>query len=269
MSEKKLVYGRCDLGYEYAVIGVVRLVVLGGEPGVHRVARLVREGGHVVVVAVVVEKNIRLGVGAACAERAAALASGGVNVNPALFGKAGLKGVVILVTVDLYGIEHLLNSLLIAVLTGERADEGGVDVVEVELVKAEHLALECVVVVEGLKTRLDRLYKVVIDLGSNLVLEGRCGEGVLEAARPCKGRFLSDTAVKQGGKGVGKLAVGSVHLLECRHTDAALGGAEVDAVARICELNALSVLALDLAESHIRVCKNASDIIVRAEAVTE
>ena len=269
VSEKKLVYGRCNLGNEDAIAAVVGLVVLSGEPGVHRVARLVSEGGNVIVIAVVVKKNVGLAIRTACAECAAALALGGVNVYPALFGKTLFKGVVVLVAVNLNGLENVVYRFLIAVLTGERANEGSVDVVKVELVKAEDLALKLVVIVKGLEAALNGLYKVVVYLGGNLILVGGCGERVLVMASLCKGRFLSDAAVKQGRKGVGELTVGAVHLLECAHTDTAVGGADVDTVACIGKLNALAVLGLDLAELHIRVCKDASDIFVRVKAVAK
>ena len=58
MSEKKLVNGRGNLGNEDTVATVVRLVILGGEPGVHRVSRLVCKGWYIVKLAVVVKKDI-------------------------------------------------------------------------------------------------------------------------------------------------------------------------------------------------------------------
>ena len=269
VSEKKLINGRSNLGNEDAVARVVCLVVLGGEPGVHRVSCLVSEGGNIVIVAVVVKKNVRLAVGTACAERAAALASGGVNVYPTLFGKTLFKSVVILVAVYLYGFKHVVYSLLVAVLARKRANKGSVNVVEVKLVKSENLALEGVIIVKRLKPRLNGLYKIVIDFGSYLVLEGGCGERVLVVARLCKSSFLSDAAVKHGCKGVCKLTVGAIHFLKCSHTNAAIGGTEVDAVGSIGKLNALALLVSDLAKSHIRVCEYASDIVVRAEAIAK
>ena len=84
-----------------------------------------------------------------------------------------------------------------------------------ELLNAENVSLESIVVVERGKSLVNVVYKIVVNFGSNLIVERGRSNGIIVAANLRKRSSFTNHRVEDGGKGVAELTVGLIELSEC------------------------------------------------------
>ena len=215
----------------------------------------------------IVHENIGFRGGTARAEGASSLASARIYVNPALFRKTFAQSIIIFVTVNLYGFKNFFNRLFIRILSVQFSDKGGINVIKVQFLQSENLLLQRIIIVKNGERAVDGIDQIVVDLGSNLILEGGSRQRVLEILNLCKRCVFLDHRVHHRTKGISELLIGLVKSGECRFTNLAVAAHQIACVACIGQFHSRTVLVLDLAEAHIGIDENIADFIGRANAV--
>ena len=213
LDEQVLIDGGCDLGHEQRVIRVLRRLMLAGAPAVHGVAHLVGQGGNTVQRTAEVQQDIGVGVIAAAGVSTAALATVGINIDPALV--VGFLHVLLVVLAQGgNGFQHHLLGGLVGVGLLQVADQRSVDIVEMQLVHAQHLFAQADVTVHGGHVLADSGNQVVVDFhGHVLPCHGHSAGGLVVAGAGLGGGSLDGTGVG-GGHGVDVLAVALIEAVE-------------------------------------------------------
>ena len=187
--------------------------MLAGAPAVHGMAHLVGQGGNTVQRAAEVQQDIGVGVIAAAGVSAAALAAVGINVDPTLV--VGFLHVLLVVLAQgSNGFQHHLLGGLVGVGLLQVTDQRGIDVIEMQLVDAQHLFAQADVAVHGGHVLADGGDQVVVDLhGHILPCHGHGAGGLIVAGAGLGGGSLDSTGVGSG-HGVDVLAVALVEAAE-------------------------------------------------------
>ena len=267
VRHKELVNGGCNLGYKNGVARVVGLVVVVGEPRVHRVSCLVSEGGNVIKLVGKVEQDVGLGAGCAGGECAASLAAAGEYVYPSLFAQTCAQIGLVLFAKHLNGLKDFLYCLLIGVFGIDITHQGGVDIIQVEIGKTENLFFEIVVIIQNRQACIYGIDKVVVNNGGDLIVEGGGGDGIGKVADlGARGGFLYSCLVKVC-KGVCKLLVGLIGAIKCRLAHTAVLAHQVCYVVGIGDLYLFAILTANFAKAQVGVGKDAANARVRAKCI--
>ena len=147
VDEQRLVERGGDLGDEDRVIGGGVGLRLCREIALHRVAQLVGQRAHVVVLAVVVDQHVRVDAEDAVRVGARTLAVVREQVDPAL-GECLLDGGRVLVAERLHRVEHELLRVFRRVREVHRRHERRVEIVVVQLVHAHHALAQLQIAME-------------------------------------------------------------------------------------------------------------------------
>ena len=267
VRHKELVNGRSYLCHKNGVVRVVGLVVVGGEPSVHRVSCLVCEGGNVIELVGIVEQNVRLCSGSSRRERAASLAAARIYVNPSLFAKTCAQVGFVFFAKYFNGLENFFNCLFVGVFAIDVPHQRCVNIVQVQALQTENLFFEIVIIVQNRETFTHCADEVVVDNGSYFITKGGSGNGAFKIANFCSGGCFLYSALVHSCKGVCKLLVGLIYAIECSLAHSAILTHQVHNVVTIGDFNLFALRVADLAKTKVRVCKDAANAGVRTERV--
>ena len=177
------------------------------------VAHLMRQRGDAVQRAAEVQQDIGVGVIAAAGVRTAALAAVGVNIDPAL-GKRLADGFGVILAQGSNSLQHHFLRGFVGVALIQIADQRGVDIVEMQLLHAQHLLAQADVAVHRGHMLAHGGNQIVVDLGGNVLpCHGHSAGGFIVAGVCFRHRSLDRTGIG-GGKGVDVLAVALVEAAE-------------------------------------------------------
>ena len=221
---------------------------------------LVGKGEHAVESVLVVEQHIGVRLGRAARICAAALADVLVYVYPAV-AEALPEDVGIVLTQNGKSVEYGGLCLLEAYLLGGVGDDGGIHVVHMQLVHAQHFLAQGNVAVHLVKIRVDRLDEVGVDLDGDLGPVKGGLDGAAVAACVGEEAQLLELCVQCGGYGILVLAYAAVVGLEgvpAQDSVAALLKGDEGAVGELV-LHALAVL--DVGEFEFGVAEGAADVV--------
>ena len=263
--EQGLVAGGGDLGYEDDVVRIARGLVGAAQVGVDAVAHLVHEGEDVIELALEVHENDGVHAVAARAVGTAALARGLVDVNPAL-AQALAHDVQVVLAQGGQRLEDELAGLLVAEVHVDAGHHGHVEVVEAQLVEAQHAFAQGRVLVQRCRVGVHCLDELGVHLHRHLVgVESRLERRAV-AAGVCEELQLLHLVGHDGGRGVAELPVCAVERAVGACAQGAVLAHEQGDVAAMGDGVRLAVAVDGVFKAHVCIVEHGEGVLRRASS---
>ena len=268
LDQKVLIDSGRHFRDEQGILGILRRLVFDGMPGVHGVPHLMRDRGDTVQRACKIRHDIRLGIIGSGGICSSLLSFVGENIDPAA-GKSISYDIRVVCPQDGHGIQDHLLRLLISIVLFHPVYERRIDVIIVQLIKAEQALAKFYVPVHSRHMSVNGLDQVVINMGRDIVVGHRHFPGRAVMTKLCLCGFRLDCCRIGGCQRIAVTAEGLIVIPERILAQRSVRLALQQDIVGLVQFMKFAICIRGGFERHVRIAQVLSDLLWRTEDLAE